>query len=70
MRVKSLKDETNANLLHRLEALADEERESKARLAAYFEEVESRELYRKAGYDSMEAYCQGELHCSRADLLS
>lgn len=70
MRVKSLKDETNADLLRGAMALADEERESKAKLAAYFEEVERRDLYRKAGYDSMDAFCLGEFHCSKADLLS
>jgi len=70
MRVKSLKDETDASLLREAEALVEEERESKAKLAAYLEEVERRELYRMAGYDSLEAFCQGEFHLSKAELLS
>jgi hypothetical protein len=56
-----LSDET---LLRDLTALVSRERKTLAGLLAHLAEVDSRRLYLRAGYSSMQAYCIGELRFS------
>ena len=56
--LKHLRDEA---ILRRLAELAACERQNTALLLAHLAEVEERQLHLRAGYDSMKAYCVGEL---------
>ena len=51
-------------LLRRLAELATQDRATTAQLLAHLAEVEARHLHLRAGYDSLKAYCVGELHFS------
>jgi 5-methylcytosine-specific restriction endonuclease McrA len=51
-------------LIRRLAELAAQHRATTAQLLAHLAEVETRHLHLRAGYDSMKAYCVGELHFS------
>ena len=51
-------------LTRRLAELAAQHRATTAQLLAHLAEVEARHLHLRAGYDSMKAYCIGELHFS------
>jgi 5-methylcytosine-specific restriction endonuclease McrA len=61
MRAYVLSQRSDAELLRDLIALVARERATTARLLAHIAEVEQRRLYAPAGYESMHAYCVGEL---------
>src|SRR5262245_956728 len=64
MRTRNYSHFDDKALLRRLDALVADERTSTAELVACIAEVEKRQLYRDAGYDSMHAYCLHVLHLS------
>src|SRR5258706_16268153 len=51
-------------LLRDLTALVSQDRATTATLLAHLAEMDHRRLYRPAAYESMYAYCVGELHMS------
>src|SRR5258708_23750449 len=51
-------------LLRDLAALVSQDRATTATLLAHLAEMDHRKLYRPAAYESMYAYCVGELHMS------
>ena len=64
MHMYTLTHLTDAALLRDLTALVARDRATTAELLAHIAEVDTRKLYREAGYSSMFAYCVGELHLS------
>jgi 5-methylcytosine-specific restriction endonuclease McrA len=60
----SLSHLSDEALLHGLSALVAQDRTTTAAMLAHIAEVDERRLYLPAGYDSMFAYCVGELRLS------
>ena len=65
----SLEGKSDSEVVGNLKRLVEEEERNRAVLAALVAEMEERELFREAGYASIEEYCEMEIGLTKEELF-